>query len=142
MYKITKYTETNYIYGQTSGYLSLIAIDYLNGISKNKKINIGVAENSGNPESAIIVYFRNNKNVFVGYFDKKQFNGNLDEIDCIKSDRPLYFVSRDEQLVGLDKYLYKIKTIYNPYDSKTSVGIYRLKEKCSGRMIQLEMINT
>lgn len=143
MHKLTNYAETNYIYGQTSGYPSLVAFDYLNGISKNQKINIGVAQNSGNPESAMITYFKNNRNVMVGYFDEKQFYvEDLKKIDCIKSDRPLYFVSRNSELVGLDKYLYKVKEVKNPYDDKTSVGIYRLKEKCSGNTITIKMINT
>jgi hypothetical protein len=51
-----------------------------------------------------------------------------------------YFVSRDNQLAGLDKFLVKIKTIKNPY-STNSIGIYKIDRNCRGKSIEIKLKN-
>ncbi|HYM65001.1 MAG TPA: glycosyltransferase family 39 protein [Candidatus Sulfotelmatobacter sp.] len=136
MGKISGYTNSAYLSGFTSGYGINDVLNYFNKISSSEKIVIGIAENTGNPESAINIYFNKNKNVKVVYFDSRLFDMDLSNYDCLKTNSQVYFVSRDNQLVGLDKFLEKIKTIKNPYGTNT-IGIYKLKTKCSGKVLEI-----
>jgi 4-amino-4-deoxy-L-arabinose transferase-like glycosyltransferase len=141
MGKYAPFGDTNYLQGFTSGYGVDETINYFQTISKSNKIIITVGENSGNPESAMLIYFNKNANVQVVYFDSRLFGPNLATLDCLSSDIPLYFVAREEQLVGLDKYLQKIKTIKNPY-GKNTIGIYVLRKNCKGKTLKLQITAT
>lgn len=141
MGKYTPFDNSVYIRGFTSGYGVDKVIDYFQEISKSKRIIITIGENTGNPESAMLAYFYKNNNVKVVYFDSRLFGPTLSKLDCFNSDIPLYFVSREEQLVGLDKYLQKIKTFNNPY-GKNTIGIYVLKKNCKGKTLKLQMRST
>jgi hypothetical protein len=116
-------------------------VDYLKGISKNKAIIVGIAENTGNPESALLSYFNNSANVKVVYFMPETFPMNLSTYDCLRLDSPLYFVARDEQQSGLEKFLTKLKTVKNPY-GKNTIGIYTLKKGCVGKSLVLHTSST
>jgi 4-amino-4-deoxy-L-arabinose transferase-like glycosyltransferase len=141
MGKYTPFGDTNYLQGFTSGYGVDETINYFQTISKSNKIIITVGENSGNPESAMLIYFNKNANAQVVYFDSRLLGPSLLALDCFTSNIPLYFVARDEQLVGLDKYLQKIKTIKNPY-GKNTIGIYELKKNCKGKTLKLQITAT
>lgn len=134
--KIPYFGNSGYLSDSTSGYAVNQAINYFKAVSKHTKIIITVANNTGNPESAIITYFNNTPNVQVVYMDGRIFGPMINEYDCLSSSVPLYFVSREEQLVGLDKYLLKLKTIKNPHGQNT-IGIYVLKKNCSGKTFEL-----
>ena len=136
--RYTSFGNSSYLQGFTSGYGVDETITYFQNISKQRKIIITIGENSGNPESAMLVYFYKNTNVQVVYFDSRLFGPNLSTLDCFSSDTPLYFVAREEQLVGLDKYLQKIKTIKNSYGTNT-IGIYTLKKNCKGKTLRLQI---
>jgi hypothetical protein len=138
MGRVAPFNDTGYLQGFTSGYAVDEAISYFQKISENKKIIITIGENTGNPESAIIVYFLKSTHAQVVYFDSRLFGPSISQLDCFKSDIPLYFVSREEQLVGLDRFFQKIKTIKNPYGINT-IGIYTLKNNCRGRTFNLQI---
>jgi len=139
--KITYFGNSSYLRGFTAGYGVDQTVSYFKNISKQNKILVTVAENTGNPESAIIVYFNKSSTVQVVYMDGRLFGSALSAYDCLASDIPLYFVARDEQLVGLDKYLQKFKTIKNPYGPNT-IGIYILKKDCRGKTFELRPVAT
>ena len=141
MGRYTPFGNSGYLQGFTSGYGVDKTIDYFQKISKHSKIIIAVGENTGNPESAMFAYFYKNTNAQVVYFDSRLFGPNLPKLDCFNSDIPLYFVAREEQLVGLDKFLGKIKTIKNPYGVNT-IGIYGLKKNCKGKTFKLQITAT
>ncbi len=141
MQRISGYGNLSYLMSSTSGYGMEEIINYFNQASAHKNIIIGIAENTGNPESAVNIYFNKNKNIKVVYFDARLFNIDLSKLDCLQVDSPTYFVSRDDQLVGLDKFLVKDKTIRNPYGINT-IGIYKLKTNCKGNSFKLELKRT
>lgn len=141
MERYTPVSDMGYLQGFTSGYGVDQAISYFQGLSKNQKIIITIGENSGNPESAMFDYFYRNPNVQVVYFDSRLFGPSLSSLDCFSTSIPLYFVAREEQLVGLDKYLQKIKTIKNPYSTNT-IGIFNLKKNCKGKTLKLQITAT
>lgn len=128
--------KTSYISSHVSGYATLDVVKYLEVRSKKQKIGVGTALNTGNPESAITVYFNKNKDIKVFYFDS-QIAGDLSKVDCFYSNSPIYFVSREDQLVGLDKFLIKEKKFLNIHGGD-SVGIYRLRE-CNGIKYKIEI---
>jgi 4-amino-4-deoxy-L-arabinose transferase-like glycosyltransferase len=141
MEKLTYFDNAAYLHGYTSGYGINDTVNYFKKLSKQNKIMITIAENTGNPESAMIVYFNKPSNAQVVYMDSNIFGPVLGSYDCLSSDIPLYFVARDEQLAGLNKYLQKVDTIKNPYGPNT-IGIYTLKKNCKGKMLNLHPVAT
>ena len=127
-----------YLQGFTSGYGINETVDYFKSISKNKVIIVGIGENTGNPESALISYFNQSANVKVVYFAPELFPMKISDYDCLHLDTPLYFVARDEQQVGLEKFLHKLKTVKNPY-GKNTIGIYTLRKDCVGKSLILHI---
>jgi hypothetical protein len=138
MSKFSAQNDLIYVQGFTSGLGINQTVDYLKQKSKKSKIIIGVAENTGNPESAMQVYFNKDQNPPVVYFDSRLLSSDLNNYDCLSFDKDTYFISRDNQLVGLDKFLHKIKTIKNPY-SANSIGIYKIDKNCRGKSIEIKL---
>ena len=136
--RYTLYSESQYLRGFTSGHGVLEAVSYLKNEAMAKKIIVGIAENSGNPESAINVYLNKHESTMrVAYLDASR-NPEVNTYDCITTEFPTYFVSRDEQLAGLEKFFTKLKTIRNPYGTNR-IGIYRLKSPCTGKTLTLQI---
>ncbi len=138
--KYTMYPEMQYVKNFTSGYGVLEAVNFLKNEAMAKKIIVGIAENSGNPESAMSVYLNKYKNMPVSYLDAQDFPS-INEYDCLRVQDPTYFVTRDEQLAGFGKFFVKQKTIYNPY-SANRIGIYRLKSPCHGKTLKLQIVKS
>ena len=134
MGKISGYSHTSYLNGFTSGYGVNEAVNYFKNLSNKEKFVIGIAENSGNPESALLVFFNKNENIKVIYMDSKLFGVNLSNYDCLSTGVKTYFVSRDNQQAGLEKFFIKITEIKNQYGANW-IGIYKLKESCKGKIL-------
>lgn len=135
---ISKFSDyEGYINGQTSGYGVKEAIDYLRSISKNKKIIVAYAVNSGNPESGIIVYLQNDYSMFHAYLGRDMLGEALNDKDCITltSGQEIYFVSRNDQVAGLENYMEKIKAFPKPNNNEVFVGIYHMKNKCDNPLV-------
>lgn len=141
MGKNSGYSHTNYLSGFTSGYGVNEAIDYFKKLSKREKFAIGIAQNSGNPESAFQIYFNKNRNVKVVYLDSKLFGVDLSKYDCLSTGIKTYFVSRDNQQAGLEKFFKKITEFKNPYGTN-SIGVYILKEDCQGEILNAAISKT
>jgi ribosomal protein L30E len=141
MEKLTYFDNAAYLHGYTSGYGINDTVNYFKSLSKRNKIIITIAENTGNPESAMIVYFNKLSNAQVVYMDASALGSVLSSYDCLSSNTSLYFVARDEQLAGLNKYLEKLDAIKNPYGPNT-IGIYVLKKNCKGKTFELHPITT
>lgn len=132
--------DEGYLEGQTSGYGIQETVDFLRARNSPQPIFVATHLNAGNPESAVIVYFRNDPRITTGYFEATDL-GDIKEIDCVKIDKPLYYVTRREEIGELRKYFDKVMTISRSSDTYT-IGIYKLREGCSGRRIQLNAIRT
>lgn len=123
--------KRNYVLIWPSGYGVPETRDFLKDKAKDKSILVGVRLDFGNPESAIFTYFHKIKNINVIYFDGRLMP-DISKIDCLTSDPPFYFVSRDEQLTHLAKFLKEEKRFYKP-EAKSFVGIYTLEDNCQGK---------
>lgn len=136
--RITRQADLAYVQSSSSGYGMDELLDEIDKIQKkeNKEVFIGIAENAGIPESALQMYYQKNPNVTVTYFGDS--TSSLDEYDCMKADRIIYFVSRNDETPGITKFLEKIGTVRNDLNQNT-FGIWKLKEECSGKTVSVSL---
>jgi len=116
----------SYIGGFTSGYGVRDALDFLkNESEKYDLMYVGVRVDAGNPESAVMAYFLGGENAKVKpmYFDSSYQKLPLTS-DFVGYRFPFYFISRDDNLAGMNEYLIEVKRFYKP-DNKSFVGVYK-----------------
>lgn len=128
--KITPYSEYGFIDGQVSGYGITEAVDFLVKENDKKPMVLTFAENTGNPESAMSVY-ADKKNIMNGYFELKYLVGLPPETECIEMENgyDIFFVSRNRQLAGFERFVKEVKTVNKPL-GKESIGIYKFISGC------------
>lgn len=132
--KVTNYSQQkDYVTDWTSGYGTLMAIDYIKANVADSKAVVGVRVDAGNPESAVFAYFEGLKNITPMYFDAKYTDPETLANDCLRSDVPFYFIARNDNLAGMDKFLVKIKVFNNP-KGDNFVAVYILKN-CENKYI-------
>lgn len=136
--KFTMYADTGYIQGQTSGHGIKEALQYMKDDSQGKPAMVLFAFNIGNPESAIDVYAQKSPNLAPMHVDSQMFQG-INEIQCFTSQYPVYFITRNDQQVGMDRFFTLKKKFPNP-DPTYSVRIYTLKKDCTGNTSSLSDI--
>lgn len=127
----TRYAETAHIHGQTSGFGIHEMIEYLksqNNPSQPAMVFFGF--NVGNPESAVSLYTQKTGHLIGLHLDAQLFQ-KLDQIDCFTSKYPAYVVTRENQLMGMEKYFIRDKAFVHP-DKNYSIGVYKLKTDCKG----------
>jgi len=137
--KFTSLSPTEYVRGTTSGYGLEEVLRFINDHAASGEIHVAVAENSGNPESALQMYYQNSSKVMVLYMDHKLLGDAVDQYDCLDTGFPTYFISREDQQAGLNKFLVKIKSISNPYSTNT-LGIYQLVSTCTGKVGKMRLV--
>jgi 4-amino-4-deoxy-L-arabinose transferase-like glycosyltransferase len=132
MLSITDVTEGEYV--TNPGATVVPIVNYFKTMDQHEKIFVGVALNSGNPESGLIVYSQKMDNLTVGYMDSTMLRL-PEDTKCVKAANgiKMYFVSRLNQQAGLERYLTRVNEIKNPYYSKYYSGIYTLNPNCSGK---------
>jgi len=128
-----------YVTGWPSGYGVPEVWGFLEKKGKEKPILVGVRLDFGNPENAIFTYFHKKNQVNVVYFDGRLMPDILEKNDCLVSETPFYFVSRDNQLSNLNKFLKEEQKFYKP-EKKSFIGIYSLKDQCQGKTIELAQL--
>lgn len=134
--KVSQHAETGYIFGQTSGYGIREVMEYIKANSSTQKpTQVFIAMNAGNPENAVDLYSQRYAYLYALHI-RSDFFLNLDQYECLSSDYPVFFVTRNNELAGMDKYFSLRKSFLNP--NKTySIGIYTLKKNCSGKTLSL-----
>lgn len=130
-----KSQKKHYVTFWSSGYGFEEVKDYLVSISENQTILVGVRLDAGIPESSILTYFSESKKVIPTYLDSRLFT-NFNDFECLSSEIPVYFVSRDSHMAGLQNYFEEIKKVYKP-EGKHYIGIHKLKEGCQGKTLKL-----
>jgi 4-amino-4-deoxy-L-arabinose transferase-like glycosyltransferase len=127
--------KEGYVTGWPAGFGVPEAWQYLEEQVQSGPILVGVRLDSGNPESAILALARGHSRIHAGYLDV-QVLPDLNQIDCLKAAAPLYFVSRDAHLGGLDRFLEEERRFYKPEEYHW-VGVYRIKKDCQGKTLKL-----
>lgn len=123
--------KEEYISHWSSGFGVNEMVSYLKDVSQNSPIIVGVRLDAGIPENAVFMYFQGSKNVIPIYLDSRMIVS-FENYDCLNSKLPVYFVSRDVQLEGLNMHLEEIKKIYKP-EGKNYIGIHKVKTDCVGK---------
>lgn len=118
-----------YYYHYTSGVGIDKVRDFLQEKARRGSILVGVRLDAGNPESAMFTYYgaKRHDRIRAINFDKRTVDV-PEDLEYIELPIPLYFVSRDNHLAGMDDYLIEVERYYKK-DNKHSIGIYELKKK-------------
>ncbi len=132
---ISQFSLQEYTTGYTSGYGIPEVITFLKHVIGSNPSYVVMAQHTGNPESAIISYFANNSLVKVGYMDSAGIAG-IETIDCLTADIPVFFVSRERDQAGLDRFFIEEYFQKNPL-SNFGIGVYTLKKECHGKTLNL-----
>jgi 4-amino-4-deoxy-L-arabinose transferase-like glycosyltransferase len=138
--RVTRYSYIDgYVTGYDTGYELNEIVKFIRRESQKQPVYVGIAVHSFNPESGIWDYFRKDPRVTVSYFDTRLFDSEtFSQIDCVATDRPLYFIAKLNDTAGLDKWLQKLTKITNPYNPDY-VTVYTLKSNCPGKTLQLSL---
>ncbi len=128
--RFTIFSQKNeYVTDWPAGFGINETVVMLKKISQNKKIYVGVRPDSGNPEDAIFAYFNTSRYVKPTYVSAQLIKPWIKD-NCVQTNREFYFVSRDNQLAGLESMIEKkIGKIYKP-EGKSFIALYKLKTKC------------
>ncbi len=128
--KVTTTSQKDgYMNNWTSGYGIPETVNYLENLSGDKQIVVGVRIDAGNPESAMFTYFNGSNNVEVVYLDPRIINPELLKLPCLPSNVPVYFVARDGILNGLEKF-FKEDIRFGKAEGNNFISIHSLK-KCN-----------
>lgn len=128
--KVTTLVDYTYIEGWTSGYGVQESAQFLTAKANKEKIKVFIKSATGNPENALYVYLRNNKNIRID---------SLSDITCTDKTKirfalhktPIYFVSRDNINEEDQSCFEKEKIFYKP-KGDSFIVIYKfttLKDK-------------
>ena len=115
---------SQYMTNWTSGYGIDQSVNWLEHRAEKQKIIVFIRQDFGNPESAMVVYLSNNKNIKL--LSINVFPQVMAAINKTKTDYPMYFVSRGNQFAGMEKYLIKRARFPKP-DGNEFVGIYQIR---------------
>ncbi len=128
--KISAYSQKSIYLGTfTSGYGVKNAVDYVVENAKGKEVIVGVRLDAGNPENSVFVYLRKYPNIKVTYLDSKIFEKL--PTDYFPSNYPVYFITRENQLAGLDNLLVEKVRFVKP-DGTSAIVVYQVKTKIRG----------
>ena len=129
-------TLGGYVTSEPSGYNVRQAIDYFSHLAKDQQLTLGIGLFSGNPEAALLVYFRDHPRITVSYLDAQLFTEDLSQYSCLSYPGPLYLATRDANAVGLLKFMEPVTVLTHPYgDSK--IYVFRPKSNCTGKSLDL-----
>lgn len=136
--KVTAYSDqSEYVTGWTSGYGVPEVVNNLNAKAQNGPVIVGVDLEVGNPQDAIMAYFHNSSQVKGFYFDQRVIPVDLANYQCLKTSVPFYFVTRDNDTSGLEKFFDLEKKFYKPY-GKEYISLYKMKSNCIGSTLSLD----
>lgn len=117
LHKFTKYSDTEYINGWTSGVGIAETWTLLKKLSKKETIHVFVRHDYGNPEDAMFLMAHTEKSITVSYADFT--------CDSYERFQHSYFISRGNQLNNNSLCLKQIKRFYKP-DNNEFIGVYQL----------------
>lgn len=123
----SKYSETAYIWGQTSGYGVNELVNFVKSETGSDIGYVFIALNAGNPENAIDVYSLKTDNILTFRMDSRLFPG-IENYSCLSSNKPFFYIARKDQRSGMDRFLELKKTIPGK-DNDYFINVYGLN-KC------------
>jgi 4-amino-4-deoxy-L-arabinose transferase-like glycosyltransferase len=141
LFSFSRFSEGSYVSGWTSGFGVSEAIRYIEAVSKKQqRIFVGESLYTGTPESAVMVWFEKNRKVTVGYLDRRILGDQVDSFNCLQTDIPVYFLSKDRDVAGLEKFLENLTFLKNPYNTN-KIGIWKVRTSCEGKAMKVRLTN-
>ncbi len=139
--KVTSYSYIEgYVTTEASGYNLVEGRKYVEYLASKQPILLGLALFSGNPEVGFLNYYRDNPRIKVTYLDAMLMGDSLNDVDCLKFDRPTYLISRTKDGAGLLKYFIPEAEITNPFNNSV-IYVFKVKKDCQGRTMELSSNN-
>jgi len=132
----TRETESGLVYGQISGYGIEEIIQKIKTYQNKRPLVVATAINIGNPESTMHVYFHKSEDVQVGFIDRRMFGETLTNYNCIRTQTPFLYISRDFQQSEMNDYFLEVGRVKHPY-SDYSLGMYTFKP-CKEKFIDFD----
>jgi len=137
--RLTPYSYIqDYVTGYGTGYQVEALLGYFNNQEPNQPIVVGMEVTSFNPGAALLSYFRNHPRITTAFLDARLFGNQLDRIDCLKADTPVYFLDVSGKKGGLKKFLIQTGTVGNHYNPETHT-IYKLNQNCTGETVSISL---
>lgn len=134
MSQFTPYSQKDeYVTAWPAGYG---VTELLSEVRKKVGAGTGVVAaraDAGIPESAVFSYLNGDRQLLPIFLDTTVAPLVL-KYECIQSNKPFFFVSRDTQLGGLEAFLTEQGRIQKP-EGKSSLGLYTLKTCTTGQKI-------
>jgi len=117
--------EAGQVKGWVSGYGVREVVEDIRGLARQGPIVVLVRVDSGNPEDAVLLWLRSEKNVLAVY-DWEYVGSEMDQADRL----PVYFVSRDGNLGMLEDELMELVKRYDkPGESGGYVGLWKREKR-------------
>lgn len=138
--KIYHQSFIEYTQGFSSGYGVPEVITFLEKNIGNKPAIVATGFHTGNPESGVMVHFMKNPQVLVSYLESGYLK-DIQAYDCLSSTVPVFYVTRETDTKGLDRFLEQIYFERNPI-SNFGIGVYTLKPNCVGKTLELRGFRT
>lgn len=138
MSKITKYAPSEYLIGQTAGYGVKEVIQFIKMRTNSQETLVLVGFGVGNPENAISLYTHTSPNLYAMKIDAALF-ANKDSIQCLASSWPVFVVTRNDELLGLESFLTEVAAFSNPF-GPYAVKVHTLKRNCNGETFSLDTV--
>ena len=129
---------SEYVTDWTSGYGLPQVVAYLQNQSRQNPLIVAVRLDAGNPESAMHAFFVADQNIQVTYLDASNLPPDFASYGCLKTTAPLYFVSRDGNLAGLDPFFDPIATFPKPFGSYF-IGLSLAHSRCGQKPLELNL---
>lgn len=124
--RVTSFSQSNTYTGTfTSGYGVKPAIDYITQVISGSPAIVGTRLDAGNPEDSIFFYLSKFPSIKVVYLDSKIISLTPDQ-SSLTSPIPIYYITRNGQLAGLDNLLIKQAEFKKP-DGVSSVVVYQVR---------------
>lgn len=122
-----------YLDNWTAGNAGQEAVAYVQEQLGSSAGYVFVRRDAGNPESLVLYSFHKNERVVATYFDAIEIPV-LEQLNCIESVQPVFFISRDRHLGGTERFWQEQKRFEN---AASSVGVYVPKTGCQGGVLEL-----
>ncbi len=125
----------SYFVNWNSGFASQQAVNAIKKEIQHKPARILVRSDAGNPESMVFYSFHASPQQQVSIFDQTMMP-ELASYSCLTSSVPVYFIARDYQLAGTERFWDEKSKYYND-GNQTSVGVYVPKANCNQEVLNL-----
>lgn len=132
--QVTVYAQKDeYVTHWPAGYGVREALEVVRTELKGAPGVVAVRADAGNPESSVFMYLNGDPELQPLFLDTT-IAPLLTNYECVATNRPLYFVSRDTQLGGMERFMIEKARIHKP-EQQSFLGLYTLRQCTSTQKV-------